>query len=114
MVGHQQLPLQQRCISRTMGATWASPAGLRSLIVVVTIGALDEARRSVGREQAGNVGILPGARHRMKGLVCRIKFLARVRFGDGPVDLRFTARKAVRMAVETKFIFVRYRFYWRA
>src|SRR5262245_40963187 len=113
-IRQRQLPFQERNVRRTVRAVRAASAGLRSLVVVVAVRAIHQARGRPGRDQTWHMRIFAGTHDWMERLIRRTEFHARVRLRRLTIDQRPTALNAVRVAAKTKFILARHRFYQRA
>src|SRR5438128_9281068 len=89
-----------------MRAARTGAAGFWSLIIVVAIGAIHQARGRPRRDETRHIWISPGRFHRMKGLIRRTDLNALVRLGCLTRHARRAAIDAVRVTTETQFVFM--------
>ena len=88
-----------------MGPLWTGTACIRPAAVGVTVATRHDTGCRPGRQQAGHIAVLPGARNRMVGGVTRIEFQPGIGLGDLPGRPRRWSPRAVGMAAEAQLVF---------
>ena len=92
-----QLPFQNRGVKRAVRPIGAVPTSGGTLVAVMTIGAVNPARRCPGRQQARHIGIFTGTLDRMKRHIGSLKFEPRIGLDELAVHLGASAIDAIRM-----------------
>jgi len=89
-----------------MRPSGAGAAGVRSLVIVMAIGAVNEGRRRHRRDQTGCDRIFSHHFDRMERHVVGTEFEAGIGLDELPLDAGGSAIAAVAVAAETQFVFI--------
>ncbi len=105
-VGQPKVALQQRGVAGTVWPVGSGSAGIGTLIVVVTVGTVDDARFRIGIDQAGHIRILSGGFDGVVGGAGGGKLDSGIGLRELAVDECLSAVDAIGMAAVAKLIFL--------
>lgn len=103
-IRQQQLTLQNRRVNRAMRSVRPGTAPLRPLIIIMTVRAINPARRRQRRNQAGDICVLPDRFNRVIRDIRGIKLIPFVGLNNLPVHMCRATPDTVRVTAETKFV----------